>query len=299
MISSQSINRLAAEIISLTGFYLVSRGELTWGWVMAFNQLSSSMTFSLVEAIQKGISIYSCLFIHNKISEQYDLSQKNTRENISIQEKEEGKIGCHCYIESCKLGEKQIFDKIEFSLAPGEKLLITGENGSGKTTLLKILLGLNQKFEGTVDWIDEKGNIVRGEEKIAYIPQNPFVFQGSVKENILLDQIEEKRCYQETKEIVSLKIEDNKKIDALQQTISGGEKQKIELARAIYSKRKILILDEPYSALDQKTLLETEQYLLCDPTKTVIVVSHAEREETRKLYTKHFVLKDGKVRDVV
>lgn len=314
MISSQSINRLATEIVSLTGFYLVSQGKLTFGWVMAFNQLSSSMTFSFVEAIQKGIHIYSCLSVRSKILEQYDFPRKSAKRPIyfysieqngkdkdkmgfyRVQQKEEGEVGCQCHIKSCKLGERQIFDNIDFSVAPGEKLLITGENGSGKTTLLKILLGLNQQFEGTVDWIDEKGNQVKEEEKIAYIPQNSFVFQGSVKENILLDQIEEKRWYQKVKEMVSLKIEDNKKIEALQQNISGGEKQKIELARAIYSKRRIFILDEPYSALDQEALLET--YLLCDPTKTVIVVSHAKRKETRKLYTRYLVLEEGKVRTV-
>lgn len=68
------------------------------------------------------------------------------------------------------------------------------------------------------------------------------------------------------------------------------------MARALYSRRNILIFDEPYSAFDQSSLLETERYLLSDPDKTVIVVSHAEREETRKLYTRHLVLENGTVK---
>ena len=62
---------------------------------------------------------------------------------------------------------------IDFSIAPGEKLLITGKNGSRKTTLLKILLGLNENFEGFLKWSDEKEQIVEKEaitHQIAYIP---------------------------------------------------------------------------------------------------------------------------------
>lgn len=317
-ISSQSINRLATEVVSLVGFYLVSRGELTLGWVMAFNQLSSSMTFSLVEMLQFGINIYSCFSVRRKIWTEYGLAEKDEKfgwkgkrvskkkmpqerltEFMSDRIKSE-KVGCHCDIKSCKLGERQILDEIDFSFAPGEKVLITGENGSGKTTLLKILLGLNQEFEGTVEWMNEKGERIKEEEseKIAYIPQNPFLFEGSVKENILLDALEEEMRYQEIKKKVSLNLEDDKKIHTLQQNISGGEKQKIELARAIYSKRNRLILDEPYSALDQEALLETERYLLEDPDRTVIVVSHAEREETKGWYTMHLVLEDGRLKQV-
>lgn len=205
-------------------------------------------------------------------------------------------MGCCCCIERCMLGEKQIFSGVDFLVKPGEKVLITGENGSGKTTLLKILLGLNQEFEGNVDWIGEDGEVLeKGEGQIAYIPQNPFVFEGTVRENIVLDKEEEQERYREVREIVSLKVEDDKKMEVLQQNISGGEKQKIELARAIYSGCMIFILDEPYSALDQKTLLEVERYLLNDPEKTVIVVSHAEGEETEKWYTRHLRVSDGKV----
>lgn len=313
MISSQGINRLAAEVVSFVGFYLVSRGELTVGWVMAFNQLSSSMTFSLVELIQTGINIYSCSSVRRKIWEQYGMLEKEEKENENGQKRKKNlkkkmaqeskkeevknrvkteKMGCHCYIKSCKLGERQVLNGIDFSIKAGEKLLITGKNGSGKTTLLKILLGLNTEFEGDIEWINEKGEVVTGEEtkRIAYIPQNPFLFEGSVKENILLDASEEEVRYRQIKEAVCLKLEDDKKIDTLQQNISGGEKQKIELARAIYSGRNLLILDEPYSALDQEALLEVEQYLLTDPERTVIVVSHAEREETKQLYNRHLVL---------
>ncbi len=294
MISSQSINRLATEIVSLTGFYLVSRGKLTLGWVMAFNQLASSMTFSLAAAIQRGISICSCLSVRKRMDMEYGLPRKEEVWEERREQRE--KMGCRCCIERCMLGEKQIFSGVDFLVKPGEKVLITGENGSGKTTLLKILLGLNQEFEGNVDWIGEEGEVLeKGEGQIAYIPQNPFVFEGTVRENIVLDKEEEQERYREVREIVSLKVEDDKKMEVLQQNISGGEKQKIELARAIYSGCMIFILDEPYSALDQKTLLEAERYLLNDPEKTVIVVSHAEGEETEKWYTRHLRVSDGKV----
>lgn len=298
MIVNQNINRLASGIAAFMGFYLVGQGKLTLGWVMAFLQLSSSMTYSLVDTIQTGINIFSCRKLRKKLSEEYLL----TENTIAITEKNFNsavKLGCHCSIKSCFLEERQVLHNIDFSIAPGEKLLITGKNGSGKTTLLKILLGLNENFEGFLKWSDEKEQIVEKEaitHQIAYIPQNPFVFGKTIKENILLNLEEDNEFYQEIKKKACLKAEDEKEINDFEQTISGGEKQKIELARALYSRRNILIFDEPYSAFDQSSLLETERYLLSDPDKTVIVVSHAEREETRKLYTRHLVLENGTVK---
>ena len=179
-------------------------------------------------------------------------------------------------------------------------MLITGKKGSGKTTLLKILLGLNENYKGFVEWSNEKETLEKETmlNQIAYIPQNPFIFDGTVKENILLDLKEEEEVYQKIKQKVCLFVEDDKKVSYLQQKLSGGEKQKVALARAFYSGRNVLIFDEPYSALDQDSFIETEEYLLTDPTKTVIVVSHVERKETRKLYTSHLIFEDGKVQKI-
>lgn len=310
-ISGQNMNRLAGEITSLGGFYLVSQGKLTLGWVMAFLQLSSSMTYCLVDAIQTGIAVFSCRKIRKNLSEQYELSNQSIllpqkkMENFALETKEysqktESKMGCHCYIQNCKLGERTILEGIDFTIAPGEKLLITGKNGSGKTTLLKILLGLNENYKGFVEWSNEKETLEKETMlyQIAYIPQNPFIFDGTVKENILLDLKEEEEAYQKIKQKVCLFVEDDKKVSYLQQKLSGGEKQKVELARAFYSGRNVLIFDEPYSALDQDSFIETEEYLFTDPTKTVIVVSHVERKETRKLYTSHLIFEDGKVQKI-
>lgn len=80
----------------------------------------------------------------------------------------------------------------------------------------------------------------------------------------------------------------------MQDNVSGGEKQKIGLARALYSDRNTFILDEPYSALDQQSLSRVEQSILSDSQRTVITISHAQ-SENKEIYNKILKIEKGKL----
>lgn len=174
-----------------------------------------------------------------------------------------------------------------FSLRSGEFAAIVGPSGSGKSTLVDILLGLNRPTEGTVlcSGISplELRNIRPG--LIGYVPQRVGMVSGSIAENIAfgepIDEIDEPRL----KEAIS-KAELSDFVDSLphgvhtstgkqRDSLSGGQIQRVGLARALYFAPKLLVLDEPTSALDPRTedtIVKTLQRLRSE--FTLVVVTH-------------------------
>jgi len=128
-------------------------------------------------------------------------------------------------------------------------IFIVGESGSGKTSLLKAMGGLIPEITGTVSVSTSNSNIL-------YLPQTPVIFKDSIYNNIVLGKVIEEIEFLEV--VKQLKIryllrKDNlKNPDSLDQTLSGGEKQRISFARAILANPDILLLDEFDSALDNE-----------------------------------------------
>jgi len=194
---------------------------------------------------------------------------------------------------------RDISIKIEFN----DLIAFVGESGSGKSTLVDIIMGLHKPLNGNI-YIDERqldeSNLKDWRSKIGYIPQNVYLFDGSIAENIVFGRI-----YNERKIIECLK---NANIydfvlekDGLETfvgeggiMVSGGQKQRIAIARALYGEPEILILDEATSALDEETELKImdEIYEICK-NKTLIIIAH--RLSTIARCKKIFTLDNGKI----
>ena len=184
--------------------------------------------------------------------------------------------------------DKYIFKDISLSIKKGESIGIVGGSGEGKTTLINILLDLLQPEKGTI-FVDDrkiqKSERVRIQNMMAYIPQKVFLLDDTIKNNIAFglsaDQIDEKLLAQSiSKAKLSSLI--NSLPDGVETIIgengirfSGGQQQRIAIARAFYSGRSILILDEATSALDSKT--ENEIVKEIDALRgkyTMVVIAH-------------------------
>lgn len=173
-----------------------------------------------------------------------------------------------------------VFENLSFTVKSGEKVVIVGKNGSGKSTLTKLLCGLFTNYHGSLK--------VNGTElsefsmdsfrkQIAYAAQDPFLFEGSVRENIHLGNLNASDA--ETDELVDrlgIRELSEKKISAGQKELSGGEKQKISIARALLKNTSLLILDEPSNNLDQQTI-EWLQNLIVYYPKTILYISHDQK----------------------
>ena len=206
--------------------------------------------------------------------------------------------------------KKQILNNLNFKIKKGEKVAIVGPSGAGKTTLLNIILGLLQPDKGKI-LINGKhtSNILNLMSKITgYVPQEVFILDESVEKNITLD---EKISQNDRKNIIKILKQVNlyelfknnyrslkNKIGQSGIRISGGQRQRLSLARALYQKKDIIIFDEATSSLD----IETEKGIYNELSKfnnkqyTFIVITH--RKENLKFFNKIIYLNRGKIEKI-
>lgn len=180
-----------------------------------------------------------------------------------------------------------ILKNFNLKINKGEILGIYGKSGSGKTTLINILLGLLEPSKGKVliDSIDIKKNIKSWQKNIGYVPQIIHLLNSSIKENINLGFFDKNnitikaslQLSQLDNFVKNLKNKEKTSIGEDGVKISGGQRQRLGIARAIYRNPEVLILDEPTSSLDNETEEEfIKTILTMKRKKTIIIVSHKD-----------------------
>lgn len=188
-------------------------------------------------------------------------------------------------------GKNTTFKNLKFTINQGDKVAIIGKTGSGKSTLIYLLLGLIKPYEGNIFYknknIDE--NISDWRKRLSYVSQNNYLYDASIKENITLSSINLRDSFNEKKFNDVLKdallydkinnlengVDSNVGNDGAK--LSGGEKQRLCIARALYRNKDLLLMDEFTSALDSSTenkILENimKNYSEC----TLIIATHRQ-----------------------
>lgn len=204
---------------------------------------------------------------------------------------------------SKKYNNKYVFRNISFDINDNEKLLIIGPSGCGKTTLIRCLNGLNKIDSGNIFLNGVKiSNIddVALKSKVGMVFQNYNLFPHlSVRENVslapkLLKMGNEKEIDDLVKRLLS-EVNIINKIDSYPSKLSGGEKQRIAIARTLATKPEVILLDEPTSALDPATINDFISLLNeLSKTTTIVVVSH-EMDLIKSFADKVLFLKDGSI----
>lgn len=208
---------------------------------------------------------------------------------------------------------EKVLDGISFKIKAGEKMAFVGQNGAGKTTLIKLMLRFYEPDSGKIllDGID-----IREYDKVKYQKLFGVIFQDfiryefNVKENIAvgdIDQIDNQKAIEEAARrsladevVAEMKSGYDQQLGrrfAKGKNLSGGQWQKIALARAYMKDAKVMILDEPTSALDARAEYEAfQRFIGLTKGKTSIIISH--RFSTVRMADRILVLKDGKVLEV-
>lgn len=201
--------------------------------------------------------------------------------------------------------DKFIFNNLNLEIKKGNVIGIVGKSGEGKSTLVNIICGFNLPSSGNifVDNLDIKKNLRGWRMLLGYIPQDTYLFDESVEDNITffsekekkdLKKIEESiKISQLDKEILSAQSDENFTIGERGSFLSGGQAQRIALARTIYKDPKILIFDEATSSLDdenEKKILDAIK--LFKRKKTIIIISH--RTSTLSFCDMIYKIEDGK-----
>ena len=200
--------------------------------------------------------------------------------------------------------EKKLIENLSLKINKNEKIALVGESGSGKSIILKLIMGLIKNQEGKI-LIDKndlsKLNLNDFYDNVTYVSQESPIFDGTLRENLVLDKNISDKEIKEVLKLVSLEkfishLENGLDTELGEKGIrmSGGERQRVALARLFFDDSKIIILDEATSAMDNITEKEVMENILKRlKNKTVIIIAH--RLETIKDVDNIFVLKDGKI----
>ena len=301
--TSVAIRATAAVLTIWIGAHIVVAGDMTLGMLLAFIFFRS--TFSgRANALVDRIMELRMLDLHAARIEDITLEQREIeRKGNSENSKLPGTVSLKSVTFQHKGSDLRLLEDLSIYIPSGESVVILGPSGSGKTTLLKIVLGLLEPIEGTV----EVGCMTLGKQTripsgfATAVMQDDTLFAGSISENITFADMQPNldrmracariACIEE--DIQSMPMQYESLIGDLGSTLSGGQKQRLLIARALYAEPKILVLDEATSHLD----LVTEQRVLTNLKELRITRIHAtHRSETTEFADRILVLDKKKLR---
>ncbi|WP_270940465.1 ABC transporter ATP-binding protein [Romboutsia lituseburensis] len=288
--------------VLLVGGYLMYKQNISVGTAIIIIQLSTHIVGPVKTSISLINQIKSVSLIANKIESILETSNYNN-ESVSLESFDESikiKNLSFSYTE-----ERKALENINLTLEKDKKYAIVGESGCGKSTLIKLLMRYYNDYDGEII-IDNKdiksiysSNLYKN---ISMIQQNVFMFDDTIKENIrLFSNHTDEKVLDTCKRagIINLIERLPNGIDSLVgengNKLSGGEKQRIAIARSLINDTKILILDESTSALDNETAYNLENSLLSLEELTLIVVTHKLIKSILLKYDEIIVMKEGKV----
>jgi lipopolysaccharide export system ATP-binding protein len=204
-----------------------------------------------------------------------------------------------------KFGRKEVVRGVNFSMNNGEVAGLLGPNGAGKTTIFYMIVGFYRPTAGTVsmDQVDitTKAMFRRARQGIAYLPQEASIFRKLTVEQNIWAILESRRDITKTgkKERLEALLEEFGITRLRRQygfTLSGGERRRTEIARALATEPKFLLLDEPFAGIDPIAVYEIKQIIrrLAEKGIGVLITDHNVRD-TLEITTEAFIIADGSI----
>lgn len=300
------IDYIGIIIVILIGTKLVLENKMTLSQLITYSSLIVFFLEPIKNILDFDIDIKKVKETIKRVNDLYSIKEEELEFNEKYTNKEfKGNIKIKDLSYSYNT-KNNILDKIKLNIKKGEKVLITGSSGSGKSTLVKILMKYLNIENNQVE-IDDKDlnyyNVKELREKISYVSQNEILYNDTIYNNVTInryvdydeflnvckitkvDEIMEKSPFNS-----SFLIEENGF------NISGGERQRIMLARALIKDAEIYIFDESLSQIDVIKEREILKELFKKyKNKTFIIISH--RFDNSDLYDRKIQLKSGKLID--
>lgn len=286
--------------VLLVGGYLMYNKDISIGTAIIIIQLSTHIVGPVKTSISLTNQIKSVSLIANKIETILEVSSDDLEDTNLVDFDEAIKVENLSFEYT---SDRKALDKINLTFEKNKKYAIVGESGCGKSTLIKLLMRYYNDYEGSISIDDNNLKSIYSSDlykNMSMIQQNVFMFDDSIKENIkLFSNISDEKVLKTCKRAGISNLIDRlpQGIDSLVgengNKLSGGEKQRIAIARALINDTKILILDESTSALDNETAYNLESSLLSLDDLTLIVVTHKLIKNILINYDEIIVMKDG------
>lgn len=278
----------------LFGIVLIHYNRLTVGQLLGIAQASNMVIMPIVNYANLRNMIQSSKTVLQKLLDNSICSEE--KEPIIFDEQiHDIKIKHLSY----SYGVRQILDLNNLVIDQGKKYLVIGKSGDGKSTFLDILTK-QKKADGI--YVNNKDlkdvQFSTYADKFSYVNQDNDLLPFSFEQNITLGRKMSKYSLKDLVTIFNLESIFDKERDNLDfehLNLSGGEKQRICLARAIYRNKKWLFLDEAFSAIDKTNSDRIHQFILSNPDLTVLSIEHKVTKETVSLYDKVLLFENKKI----
>lgn len=284
------------------GLLLVMKGLSTVGTFVAALQLMDMLLGPVLGISHRLLGLKSIKLIVKKVE---DILAENTLESYSV---ENHSFVNNISFRNCSYGYEEnhkTLKNISFKLDKNKKYAIVGKSGAGKSTVFKLLLRYYDNYEGEIllDDIDIRSFKSKTiYDLMAIIHQNVFVFNTTLRNNITLYKDFSDEEVLKVIDLLGLndllKRLDNNLHSEIKENginLSGGEKQRISIARALMKKTPILLLDEATSSIDNENSFNIENSLLKIDNLTLISIKHNLSKEILSMYDEIIVMEDGSI----
>ena len=300
------VELVGGVVILLVGGIAVIHGTLTMGQLITFQSLLVYFLNPVKNLIDLQPQLQTAVVAADRLGEILDLeAEKGESEHQKMHPDSIAGDLVFKHVNFRYGTRKLVLEDINVKIKKGEKVAFVGESGSGKTTFAKLLLHLYQIESGEILINDNNIEDIQLEtlrDKIAYIPQETFLFSGSIYENLTLgidhpsmeEVVEAAKKAQAHDFINELPLRYETLLEENGANLSGGQRQRLAIARAMLKKPDILILDEATSNLDAVTERALDQ-TIHDFSKEMTTIFIAHRLSTIKNCDRIFVMEKGKI----
>ena len=292
-------------LIVAAGVYLASAGELTMGGIIAAMMLNGRVIAPVSQIVGMIIRYDRTMLSLKNLDEIMQMPVEKEDRNYISRPNLKGDIELKDLEFTYSEKKYKILKDINITIKDGEKVAILGKIGSGKSTLLKLIMNLYEPDNGSVliDGVDTRQiDPVDLRKSMGIVPQEPFLFMGSIKDNITIgEQFVTDEELLKVSRIAGLHEFLDKHeagfdliVGERGEGLSGGERQSVTLARALISNPNIIMLDEPTNAMDKQAetaFINKLEEIIKD--KTLVLVTH--KTSLLKLVDRVIILENGKV----
>lgn len=296
--SSYTLSYIFSLIPLFIGGFFVLGGTLNVGQLLAVFMASDRIANPLQVAVANFNKIQTTKEIRRKI----DLFESQVQASNEKEEyiPEESIMPISLKNVTIKYGEKTVLDRVNFDIDYGDKVLIIGESGAGKSTLLQSLQNKLEIDSGELTYAESKKDRSEVNHHVSYIRQSPMIFDDTIEFNLTLGEE-----YKETEVMKAVQLAGLEKLvqeNGLDYEVgengkflSGGQNQRIEIARAILRRRELMIADEVTASLDKETAKAVRKTLFSLP-QTVVEVSHHLDADQLSKYDRIYRVGNQKIR---
>ena len=297
---SSILSCFSQMIVFIFGAYLAISGKgITAGTIMMFVQLMNYVTTPLILIPQLLATRRSALPLVDKIGKLLD--EDETKEC----DKEKVELNKNITLNDVNFsyGENQVINNINYCFEMNKSYAIVGGSGSGKTTLFQLIMGIYDNYDGNILYDGKNLKDLDLEslyDVVSIVEQNVFVFDDTILNNITMYQEFDSTVLDNVINMSGLsKLVSEKGLDYYcgenGSNLSGGEKQRISIARSLLKNYRLLLMDEATSALDNETSMNIVDEILSIPNLLKIIITHNLNEKLLEKFDEIIVLKEGKI----